>query len=143
MKYIFLFLLILLVPSVSAVAVMPSEIDLCGNNKVYVENNLMETAEYIVYNNEERVFSFPLEPGKRRGVYITKEGDASIEEISPGSTDVINSVNIDVKGCGNNLLTTAIKAALIGLVVALFTGFGVFYFITRKKKQCKEKPKCE
>lgn len=101
MKFLILFLLlILIVPSAGAVAVMPSEIDLCRNNKVYVENNLMETAEYIVYNNEEKVFSFSLEPGKRRGVYITKDGDASIEEISPGSTDVINSVDIEVKGCG-------------------------------------------
>jgi len=100
MKYLFLFLLFLLVPSAGAVAVMPSEIDLCRNNKVYVENNLDSAAEYIVYNNEERVFSFSLEPGKRRGVYITKEGDASIEELSPESMDVINSIDIGVKGCG-------------------------------------------
>jgi hypothetical protein len=108
MKYIFLFLLILLVPPVSAVAVMPSEIDLCRNNKVYVENNLDETAEYVVYNNEERVFSFSLEPGRRRGVYITKEGDASIEEISPESTDVINSVDIEVNGCEKNKKAAAL-----------------------------------
>ncbi|MDD4877966.1 MAG: hypothetical protein PHO02_02930 [Candidatus Nanoarchaeia archaeon] len=120
-------------PFAEAVAVMPSQIDLCRNNKVYVENNLDETAEYVVYNNEERVFSFFLEPGKRRGVYITKEGDASIEEISPESTDVINSVDIEVRGCGNNFLTTAIKAVLIGLVATLFAGFAVFYFIARKK----------
>lgn len=134
MKYIFIFLLFLLVPSTEAVAVMPSEIDLCRNNKVYVENNLMEIAEYIVYNNDERVFSFSLEPGKRRGVYITEEGDASIEEISPESLDVINSIDIGVKGCGKNYLTDAVKAALIGLVIFLFSGFAIFYFITRKKK---------
>lgn len=132
MKFFILFLL--LMPCVSAVAVMPVELDLCRSNKVYVENNLDEPAEYIVYNNEERVFSFSLEPGKRRGVYITKEGDASIEEISTDTQDVINSVDIEVKGCGKNYLTTAVKAALIGLVVALFAGFAIFYFITRKKK---------
>ncbi len=118
MKYIFLFLLILLMPSVSAVAVMPSQIDLCRNNKVYVENNLMETAEYVVYNNEERVFSFSFEPGKRRGVYITKEGDASIEEISPESTDVINSVDIEVNGCEKNKKATALWW-LLGIPVLL------------------------
>ncbi|MFA5887230.1 MAG: hypothetical protein WC852_00780 [Candidatus Nanoarchaeia archaeon] len=134
MKYVFLFLLFLLVPYVSAVAVMPSQIDLCRNNKVYVENNLMETAEYIVYNNEERVFSFSLEPGKRRGLYITKEGDASIEEISPESTDVINSIDIGVKGCGKNYLTKTIKAAFVGLAFALFAGFGIFYWIAKKRR---------
>lgn len=84
-------------PCVNAVAVMPSEI--CSEGKVYVENNLVETADYIVYNNDERVFSFSLEPGKRRGVYITEKGGASIEEISPESTDLINAVGINVKDC--------------------------------------------
>ncbi|MDI6737390.1 MAG: hypothetical protein QME12_02630 [Nanoarchaeota archaeon] len=106
--FIFFLLLLLAVPFAEAVAVMPSEIDLCRNNKVYVENNLNETAEYVVYNNDERVFSFSLEPGKRRGVYITKEGYASIEEISPESTDVINSVDIDVNGCEKNKKAAAL-----------------------------------
>ena len=93
-------------PCVNAVAVMPSEI--CSEGKVYVENNLVETADYIVYNNDERVFSFSLEPGKRRGVYITEKGGASIEEISPESTDVINSVDIDVNGCEKNKKAAAL-----------------------------------
>ncbi|MFH1065630.1 MAG: hypothetical protein V1734_03960 [Nanoarchaeota archaeon] len=136
MKYLFLFLL-LIVPYVQAVAVMPVELDMCRSNKVYVENNLDETAEYVVYNNEERVFSFSLEPGKRRGVYITKKGDASIEELSPESPDVINSIDINVKSCKKDYLTTAIKAAFVGVIIALFAGFGIFYFIARKKKKGK------
>lgn len=106
MKLIFLFLLLLL-PAASAISVMPSELDMCRSNKVYVENNLPETAQYDVYNNEELVFSFSLEPGKRRGVYITEEGSASIEERVPESQDVINSVEIDVKGCGKKGKATA------------------------------------
>lgn len=138
MKYFLLFLLLIMaMPFVEAVAVMPIEINLCRNNKVYVENNLDETAEYVVYNNGERVFSFSLEPGKRRGVYITKEGDASIEELSPESLDVINSIDINVKGCGNKFLTTAIKVAFIILIVVIFLGFGIFYFVARKKKNGK------
>ncbi|MBU2639062.1 MAG: hypothetical protein KJ955_08880 [Nanoarchaeota archaeon] len=133
MKYFFLFLLFLLVPSAGAVAVMPIELDLCKSNKVYVENNLEETAQYIVYNNEERVFSFYLEPGKRRGVYITKKGDASIEETVPESMDVINSVEISVKPCGKDYLSKAVKAAFIGLAFTLVLGIILFYWIANRK----------
>lgn len=134
MKQIFLFLfLVLLVQKANAVAVVPSYLDLCRSNKVYIENNLEGTAEYVVYNNEERVFSFFLEPGKRRGVYITKKGSASIEEIVPDTEDMINSVEIMVNGCGNRFLTNAVKAAFIGLVVVLFAGFGLFYWVAKRK----------
>ncbi len=122
MKRIFLFLLLILVlPNVNAVAVMPSEIDLCRGNKVYVENNLDEAAQYTVYNNKERVFSFYLEPEQRRGVYITKKGDASIEEISLESMDVVNSIEIEVRDCGKNK-----KAAMLWLLLGIPALFLIF-----------------
>lgn len=140
MKVVFVFLfLILIADNANAVAVMPSSLDLCKSNKVYVENNLDGIAEYVVYNNEERVFSFSLEPGKRRGVYITGKGGASIEEIAPDTENVINSVDIEVKDCGKKFLTKAIKAAFVALASVVLLGSVIFYFATRKKKR-KAKP---
>ena len=128
MKYILF--LILLLPLTSALAVVPSHLEIEDYGEIKIINTRNEEVMFKVSGAYEEEFTLGALESKK--IIVSEDGIVTIEEIY--NEKLVNAVSVEVEKKGNNYLKMSLGSLLISLLVG-----GVYSWKKIRKRKSHKK----